>query len=113
MQETQRHSVSIPGLGRSPGVENGNPLQYPCLENSMNRDTVHGVTKNGTQLSTHACNSLMESEYFKREYSEISFAVSSGKLAQTAPPFQDLMNTSLAHSIFNPVSGMVAQYLIC
>ena len=29
--------ASIPGLGRSPGVENGNPLQYSCLDNSMNR----------------------------------------------------------------------------
>ena len=29
--------VSIPGLGRSPGEGNGNPLQYPCLENPMNR----------------------------------------------------------------------------
>ena len=29
---------SIPGLGRSPGEENGNPLQYPCLENSMDRE---------------------------------------------------------------------------
>ena len=28
---------SIPGSGRSPGVENGNPLQYSCLENSMDR----------------------------------------------------------------------------
>ena len=28
---------SIPGLGRSPGVGNGNPLQYSCLENSMDR----------------------------------------------------------------------------
>ena len=28
---------SIPGLGRSPGKENGNPLQYSCLENSMDR----------------------------------------------------------------------------
>ena len=28
---------SIPGLGRSPGVENGNPLQYSCLENPMDR----------------------------------------------------------------------------
>ena len=28
---------SIPGLGRSPGEQNGNPLQYSCLENSMNR----------------------------------------------------------------------------
>ena len=47
----------IPGLGRSPGVGNGNPLQYSCLENSMDRGawwaTVHGVTKSRTQLSTH------------------------------------------------------------
>ena len=30
---------SIPGLGRSPGEENGNPLQYSCLENPMDRGT--------------------------------------------------------------------------
>jgi len=29
---------SIPGSGRSPGVGHGNPLQYPCLENSMERE---------------------------------------------------------------------------
>ena len=34
MQETQ---VSIPGLGRSPGEEDGHPLQYSCLENSMDK----------------------------------------------------------------------------
>ena len=38
----------IPGLGRSPGEGNGNPLQYSCLENSLDRGawwvTVHGVT---------------------------------------------------------------------
>ena len=43
---------SIPGLGRSPGVGNGNPLQYSCLENCQNRGawwaTVNGVTKNWT-----------------------------------------------------------------
>ena len=43
---------SIPGLGRSPEGENGNPLQYSCLENSMDREawrpTVHGVTKSWT-----------------------------------------------------------------
>ena len=48
---------SIPGLGRSPGGGNGNPLQYSCLENSMDSGawlaTVHGVTKSQTQLSTH------------------------------------------------------------
>ena len=39
---------SIPGLGRSPGGGHGNPLQYPCLENPMDRGarraTVQGVT---------------------------------------------------------------------
>ena len=46
---------SIPGLGWSPGVENGNPLQYSCLENSMDGGagwaTVHIVTTNWTRLS--------------------------------------------------------------
>ena len=46
---------SIPGLGRSPGEGNGNPLQYSCLENSMDRGawraTVHGVTESRTRLS--------------------------------------------------------------
>ena len=43
---------SIPGSGRSPGEGHGNPLQYSCLENPMDRGawkaTVHGVTKNQT-----------------------------------------------------------------
>ena len=42
----------IPGSGRSPGVGNGNPLQYSCLENSMDRGawwaTVHGAAKSWT-----------------------------------------------------------------
>ena len=44
---------SIPGSGRSPGEGNGNPLQYSCLENCMDRGawwaTVHGVAKTQTQ----------------------------------------------------------------
>ena len=43
---------SIPGLGRSPGEGNGNPRQYSCLENFMDRGawwaTVHGVAKSQT-----------------------------------------------------------------
>ena len=43
------HLGWIPGLGRSPGEGNGCPLQYFCLENSVDREawkaTVHGVTK--------------------------------------------------------------------
>ena len=42
----------IPGMGRYPGEGNGNPLQYSCLENSMDRGawkaTVHGVAKSQT-----------------------------------------------------------------
>ena len=46
---------SLPGVGRSPGGGHGNPLQYSCLENPMNRGawwaTVHRVTKSQTWLS--------------------------------------------------------------
>ena len=46
---------SIPGLGRSPGEGNGNPLQYSCPENSKERGawraTAHGVAKSQTRLS--------------------------------------------------------------
>ena len=48
---------SIPGSGRSPREGQGNPLQYSCLENPMDRGdwqaTVLKVTKNRTQLSMH------------------------------------------------------------
>ena len=46
---------SIPGSGRSPGGGNGNPLQYSCLKNSMDKGDwwakVHGVPKNEAWLS--------------------------------------------------------------
>ena len=49
-----RDTGSIPELGRSPGGGHGNPLQYSCLENPMDRGTqralVHRVTKSWTQL---------------------------------------------------------------
>ena len=45
----------IPGLGKSPAVGDGRPLQYSCLENSVDRGawwaTVHGVAESQTQLS--------------------------------------------------------------
>ena len=44
-----------PGLGRSPGEGNGNPLQYSCLENPRDRGawraTVHGITRVGQNLA--------------------------------------------------------------
>ena len=49
-----RDAVLIPGLGRSPGGGHGNPLQYSCLENSMDRaarwSTVRRVAKSQTRL---------------------------------------------------------------
>ena len=48
-----RDAGSIPGLGRSLGEGHGNPLQYSCLENPMDRvwqATVHGVIKSQTQV---------------------------------------------------------------
>ena len=57
-----RDTGLIPGLGRSPGGGQDNPLQYSCLENPMDRGAwlarVHRVAKNETQLkglSTYAC----------------------------------------------------------
>ena len=53
-----RDSGSILGLGRSPGGGHGNPLQYSCLKNPMDRGawwaTVQRVTKSQTQLSNSA-----------------------------------------------------------
>ena len=56
MLETWVQSLgSIPRSGRSPGEGNGNPLQYSCLENSMDsgawQATVYGVAKSQTRLS--------------------------------------------------------------
>ena len=50
-----RELCSTPGSGRSPGGDNGNPLQYSCLKNPMDRGTwwssVHGIAKSRTWLS--------------------------------------------------------------
>ena len=52
-----RDKGSIPGLGTSLGIGYGNPLQYSCLETSMNRGTWwatdHGIAKSQTGPSTH------------------------------------------------------------
>ena len=53
----RRDTGSIPRLGRSPGIGSDNSLQTSCLGNPTDRGvwqaTVHRVTKDGTQLSTH------------------------------------------------------------
>ena len=57
---------SIPGTERFPGEGNGNPLQYSCLENSMDRGawqtTVHGVAKSQTQMNN------FHSNFFQQDF---------------------------------------------
>ena len=59
---------SAPGLGRSPGKGNGNPLQYSCLEKPVDRGArlgpVRGVTKSRTRLSDSHTHSVMSSTCF-------------------------------------------------
>ena len=71
---------SIPGLGRSPGEGNGNPLQYSCLGNPMDRRrlvaTVHGVSKESD--TTYQLNdNLLTYSFPSQEYS-LSLASSLG-----------------------------------
>ena len=58
--------VSIPGLGRSPGEGNGNPLQYPCLENSMHSDGLQSVGSERVR-HTHTHTSKHTIEKLKRQ----------------------------------------------
>ena len=61
---------SIPGLGRSPGGRQGNPLQYSCLENPMDRGAwlaaVHGVTKSWIRLKQLSMSTRAEEEGSER-----------------------------------------------
>ena len=57
-----RNAGLIPGSGKSPEVENGNAIQYSCLENYMNRGalwaTVHGAAESWTVLKTSQSQSV-------------------------------------------------------
>ena len=60
----------IPGLGRSPGEGNGNPLQHSCLENPIDRGarstTIHGVARVGHDLATKSASSPFHLAYVFR-----------------------------------------------
>ena len=84
-----RNAGSIPRLGRSPGVGNGNPLQYSCLENSMVRGVwwaaVHGITKSQTRLKRLSTNKSLLTEiqdqiktmthFFSENWKELTFHI--------------------------------------
>ena len=61
----------IPGLGRSLGEGNGDPLQYSCLGNPMDRGswqaTVHGVTKESDKIYLLKQQNIINTEQYKKE----------------------------------------------
>ena len=69
----------IPG-SRSPGEGNGNPFQYSCLENPLDRGawqaTVHGVTKSQTRLSMHAHTHIYAHTNIYMYLTQVKFPVS-------------------------------------
>ena len=83
---------SISRSGKSLGVGNGNPFQYPCLENSMDRGVwlaiVHGVTKSQTRLSMHP--SFME-------YNQLFSTL------QQLYPIRTVMSILLKHKMSTPL----------
>ena len=78
-----RNLGSIPGLGRSPGEENGNPLQYSCLGNPMDRGawlaTVHEVTMSQPGLSMPICKINKDLLYNIRNYIQYLIIIYNGK----------------------------------
>ena len=96
---------SIPGLGRSPGEGNGNPLQYFCLENPMDRgtwwSTLHGATRLRHDIATKP-----SSTYFTHDSVYMSMLLSqftppSPSPTATASPFSTrLISTIFLDSIY-------------
>ena len=81
-----RGADSVPGPGGSPGGGHGNPLQYSCLENSLDREAwwaaVQGVTLSQMQLkrlSTHICNyhEKFNSGYYYLSHSRSKYPIPS------------------------------------
>ena len=104
----------IPGLGRSPGVGNGSPLQYSCLEISTDRgawqSTVHRVTKTQTQLGEHTCIQLLLNVYlFQGEtFIDLTYAVLAKSL-QSCPTICNPMNCSPPGSSVHKILQAISQ----
>ena len=102
---------SIPGVGRSPGGEHGNPLQYSCLENSMDKGawwaTVHGVTRSQTRLSKRTHNVPEPTHHHHPQ--PISEPLSTATVNMEMPTCPPSCHTSLAHLGTGWVSSPLAR----
>ena len=106
--DIKKHEL-IPGLGRFPG-ENGDPLQYSCLENPMNsrasESTVHRVAKSWTQLkrlSTHVI--LLTYCWIFRKWSQKDKIISGHKREEcsTLAKTVDRLKWEASPSIWRPI----------
>ena len=85
---------SVPGLGRSPGGGHGNPLQYSCLENSMDRGawwaTVHGVAKSRTWLKwlSRSSSVFMQRILSINEHTQFQFQFSHSVVSDSLQPHE-------------------------
>ena len=99
-----RNAGSIPGSGRSPGVGNGNPLQYPCQENPMARGAwwaiVHGATKSWTRLST--C-TRRHSEILNYILQTLSHQSKKGSGRKLIMDWCKEVSQTFSHSLFSPL----------
>jgi len=88
---------SVSRLGRLPGGENGNPLQYSCLENPMDRGawwaTVHGIKKSQTKLSNGTCTHT-HTHTHTHTINYYSASVQFSSAAQLCPTLCEPMNLS-------------------
>ena len=84
-----RDMGSIPGSGRSPGVRNGNPLQYSCLENLIDRAawraTVHGVAKSWTWLKQLSRQTQVQADMLVEPHGNHNHIKSSYPLTGSSP----------------------------
>ena len=101
--------IRNPGSILGSGVESSNPLQYACLENSMDRGalwaTVHGAAKSQTRLSTHTRTHTVQCQ----QGSDLSRFHGRG---QTAPPVQRKVRGSWAEPGAVAVEAWVCRHFV-
>ena len=93
-----RDAGSVSGLGRSPGGGHGNPLQYPCLENPMDRGawwtTVHGVTKSWTRLKQLSVHTHIHTHTHTHTHTHVSHIQRQRERSTKKERNRDIQNTS-------------------
>ena len=104
-----REEGSISGQEDSPGVKNGNPLQYSCLESPMDRGVwwtaIHGVPKSGTWLSDWAHKHKQLCTRSQKTWKSAVYNLGDWSSYLSLSMFPPLWNEHNSHSVLVPVLG--------